>query len=68
MLILILPRKTGDGEVSIMGQMKKLYYALKELSERTGYSVDFLLNIWHECLEDEVSWEHFKAVTLERDW
>ena len=51
-----------------MGQMKKLYYAIKELSERTGYSVDFLLHIWRECLEDEVSWDYFEAVTLERDW
>ena len=38
------------------------------LSAASGYSPDFLLDVWNECMAEGNSWEFFRAVTLERDW
>lgn len=52
-----------------MGAMKCYFEEqIYKLSELTGYSVDFLWEIWNECIDDGASWEFFKGVTLELDW
>lgn len=52
-----------------MGAMKNfLLDQIYDLSERTGYSADFLLDMWNECVAEGCDWSYFKGVTLERDW
>lgn len=52
-----------------MGAMKNfLLEQINDLSERTGYSADFLIDMWKECANDGCDWDYFKTVTLERDW
>lgn len=41
---------------------------IEELSKRTGYAVDFLMDVWAECMEDGNDWDFFEGVTLEMDW
>jgi|GEM_PF-3970070 len=42
---------------------------ISNLAEETGYSEDFLMNIWMECLEDgSTTFDEFVAITLECDW
>lgn len=58
-----------------MSAMKNyLNEQIEELAQKTGYSEEFLMDMWFkytsECIEadDPVDWEHFKGVTLDRDW
>ena len=49
-----------------MSTMNKL---LCDLSDKTGYSFEFLVARYEEMREDgEPDWEYFVGVTLERDW
>lgn len=49
-----------------MGAMKNyLMEQIIELSERTGYSDDFLLDMWNRYADSGFSWSYFKAIVLE---
>lgn len=51
--------------------MSKVFdYAIDNLSRRSGYSYDTLVDIFMECMEDEgdVDWEYFVDVSMEHDW
>lgn len=42
---------------------------IERLAKLTGYTWDFLMDIWTEMLEDgENDWSYFVGVTLELDW
>lgn len=45
-----------------------LFDCIENLSKQTGYSFEFLMDVWIECMEDGADWDFFVAVTLERDW
>lgn len=52
-----------------MGRVKDyLMDCLYELSAKTGYTVEFLLDMWLDCMISGNDWDFFEGVTLERDW
>lgn len=49
-----------------MSYMKDLFMdKIYELSDKTGYDVEFLLDRYKESDGD---WKYFVGVTMERDW
>lgn len=52
-----------------MSAMKNyLMDQIETLSAASGYSADFLLDVWNECVSVGLNWDFFQRVTLERDW
>lgn len=42
---------------------------ISKLSELTGYSRNYLSELWHDnCLEEGTEWYDFVCTTLELDW
>lgn len=51
-----------------MSAMKNyLLDQIDELSQKTGYSDDFLMETWGEQM-GEMTWEQFRAATLAKEW
>lgn len=44
--------------------------SIEELSRKSGYGYDFLVDIYTEIMnsDDFVDWNHFAGVTMEHDW
>lgn len=56
-----------------MSKMADLQITLTEkriagLAAKTGYSYDFLYDIYLECEADGDDFKYFEGVTLEHDW
>lgn len=49
---------------------KVLKRAIKNLSRKSGYEYNFLVDVYNEILEDngDVNWNYFADVTMEHDW
>lgn len=41
---------------------------IDNLAVETGYSEEFLNDMWCECIDDDTPWDDFVAITLEKDW
>ena len=41
---------------------------LNRLSKDTGYSYDFLVDMYNEVIEEDGDLEYFIGVTMEHDW
>lgn len=49
---------------------KALSNAIEDLSRKSGYEYEFLVNVYNEIMEDsgEVNWAYFAGVSMEHDW
>lgn len=49
---------------------KLLNYAIRDLSRKSGYDYDFLVDVYNEILNDngDVNWNYFAGVSMEHDW
>lgn len=41
---------------------------ISRLCENSGYDYDFLVDRYNEVMDEDGDWDHFVAVTMERDW
>lgn len=41
---------------------------IDNLSRKSGYSYDYLVDRYNEIMDDDGDVEHFIAVTMEHDW
>lgn len=41
---------------------------IDDLSKKTGYSYDFLVDRYNEVMDEDGDAEYFMNVTMERDW
>lgn len=49
---------------------KVLDYSIKNLSRKSGYDYDFLVDVYNEIADDDgsVDWDYFVGVSMEHDW
>lgn len=51
-----------------MSRIKEWFICeLETLEKQTGYDFDFLQSVWWE-VSDDLTFEEFKQITLEKDW
>ena len=46
-------------------------YAIEDLSKKTGYHYNFLVDMFNEMMDDEgqdFDWDRFEGISMERDW